>query len=101
MSEREHRRMTIADQRTRDSLSWTDRAACRDAPPDLFFPVSEFGAAAEQITDAKRICAGCPVRVNCLDHALSRSEASGIWGGTTDHERRRLRRRSAATRRAG
>jgi len=92
--------MTIADQRTRDSLAWTEQAACSDALPDLFFPVSEFGAAEEQITEAKRICAGCPVRIDCLDHALSRGEASGIWGGTTERERRHLRRRRAALRQA-
>ncbi|HEU5157768.1 MAG TPA: WhiB family transcriptional regulator [Streptosporangiaceae bacterium] len=70
-------------------------AACNDAPPDLFFPVSEFGAAGEQIAEAKRVCAGCEVRAECLSHALSRGEASGIWGGTTEHERRHLRRRTA------
>ena len=92
--------MTIADQRTRDSLAWTERAACHDAPPDLFFPVSEFGVAEEQITEAKRVCARCPVHVDCLEHALSRGEASGIWGGTTERERRHLRRRRGALRRA-
>jgi WhiB family redox-sensing transcriptional regulator len=93
--------MTITDQRTRDSLAWTDRAACQDAPPDLFFPVSDFGAAQEQVNEAKRICAGCPARADCLNHALSRGEASGIWGGTTEHERRHLRRRRAALQHAG
>ena len=94
--------MTTADQRTRGSLAWTERAACRDAPPDLFFPVSDVGAAQDQIAEAKQICAGCPVRFECLGHALDRGEASGIWGGTTEHERRRLRRdRAAALEHAG
>ena len=84
--------MTITDQRTRDSLSWSERAACQDAPPDLFFPVSDFGAATAQINEAKWICGRCPVRADCLRHALSRGEASGIWGGTTELERRHLRR---------
>jgi WhiB family redox-sensing transcriptional regulator len=85
--------MTITDQRSRASLAWSARAACRDAPPDLFFPVSELGAAREQIDEAKRICAHCPVRADCLGHALRSGEPSGIWGGTTEHERRLLRRR--------
>jgi WhiB family redox-sensing transcriptional regulator len=94
--------MTIIDQRTRDSLAWSERAACQDAVPDLFFPVSDFGAAQEQITEAKSVCARCPVRADCLHHALSRGEASGIWGGTTEYERRHLRRRRAAVpRRSG
>jgi WhiB family redox-sensing transcriptional regulator len=88
--------MTITEHRTRDSLSWSARAACRDAPPDLFFPVSHVGVAEEQISDAKKICAHCPVRNDCLDHALRSGEPSGIWGGTTEHERRYLRRRVLA-----
>jgi WhiB family redox-sensing transcriptional regulator len=87
--------MTITDQRTRASLAWTERAACRDAPPDLFFPVSHFGPAEEQINEAKMICARCPVRAECLRHALRSGEASGIWGGTTEYERRRIRRQHA------
>ncbi|HEX6472817.1 MAG TPA: WhiB family transcriptional regulator [Streptosporangiaceae bacterium] len=88
--------MTIAAQRTRDSLSWSERAACHDAPPDLFFPVSDAGAAQEQIDEAKQICAGCQVRADCLHHALHGAETSGIWGGTTERERRDLRRRMTA-----
>jgi len=102
MEERENTAvMTIADQRTRDSLVWSERAACHDAPPDLFFPVSDLGAAEDQINEAKRICARCPVRTECLQYALRRGEATGIWGGTTEHERRRLRRRRSALQRSG
>jgi WhiB family redox-sensing transcriptional regulator len=47
---------------------------------------------------AKGICASCVVQVACLDHALTRREKVGVWGGATERERRRIlrqRRRSA------
>lgn len=68
-------------------MIWTDAAACRDTNPDLFFPGEhEYGTAVE----AKRICAGCPVRQDCLDAHLW--EDYGIFGGTSPKERRVLRR---------
>jgi WhiB family redox-sensing transcriptional regulator len=45
-----------------------------------------------QVTEAKRVCASCPVTVSCLAWALYAAEAAGIWGGTTPEERRILRR---------
>jgi WhiB family redox-sensing transcriptional regulator len=55
--------------------------------PDLFFP--ERG---QSCTEAKAICAGCPVRTECLDFAIVSCEQFGIWGGTSERERRRIRR---------
>lgn len=69
-------------------LDWKLQAACRDLDTSLFFPESESDAA-----DAKAVCAGCPVRQACLDFALLTRQHDGIWGGTTETERRRLRRR--------
>jgi hypothetical protein len=66
---------------------WHDDAACRDAAPALFFP--EVGGTA---TKAKAICAGCPVREQCLDDAIERNEEHGVWGGMTPEERRTFRR---------
>ena len=60
---------------------WRDRAACRDADTNLFFPPEEGGKA--QARKAKAICAGCPVRAECLESA----EEFGIWGGTAERER--------------
>ena len=48
--------------------------------------------------EAKSVCAVCPVRQACLEHALAHREREGIWGGTTERERRRIvrqRRKSA------
>lgn len=66
---------------------WTAHAACRDMNPDIFFPTR-----GEDVRPAKRVCAGCPVRQQCLDYALDNQEKYGIWGGTGERERRRLRR---------
>jgi WhiB family redox-sensing transcriptional regulator len=79
---------------------WWRRAACQDAEPDLFFPISATGAAQTDIAMAKRVCGSCQVRVECLDYALETRQAHGIWGGTTEDERRRLteRHRKAARR---
>lgn len=68
---------------------WRSAAACQDADPDLFFPVSRSG---QLLRQAKAICAGCPVWRPCLSYAL-RTGQVGIWGGLTEEERRRLPRR--------
>ena len=54
----------------------------------MFFPDR-----GQPATEAKRICAGCEVRAECLEYALNRPEPTGIWGGATDRERRQLRRK--------
>ena len=76
--------------------TWAASGACRDSDPELFFPVTETGAAASQLARAKAVCAGCPVRDQCLQFALDSGQAFGVWGGTTGEERRRLRRRQMA-----
>jgi WhiB family transcriptional regulator, redox-sensing transcriptional regulator len=68
---------------------WRSAAACQDADPDLFFPVSPSGKSLEQIELAKAICAGCPARRPCLAFALRTGQAHGIWGGLTEEERRK------------
>ncbi len=73
--------------------SWQKDAACRDADPELFFSTAEPDRAA-----ALEMCNSCPVRLECLEHALETRETYGIWGGTDEQERKRLlrRRRRAA-----
>lgn len=75
-----------------DVDDWRDRAACRDTDPDLFFPVGSTGAAIEQIESAKEVCSACESIHSCLEFALATNQESGIWGGTSEEERRRLRR---------
>lgn len=64
---------------------WRQFARCLGADPELFYPSSDDAAAA-----AKSICAVCPVREPCLDHAITAREKQGVWGGLTEKERRRL-----------
>lgn len=45
-------------------------------------------------TPARRVCAHCPVRRPCLQDALDNHE-TGVWGGTTEHERRLIRREAS------
>lgn len=71
-------------------MSWQDRAACHDADGTVFF--LEKGGSTRA---AKAICARCPVRVPCLQYALDHDERFGIWGGKTERERRRLKRRAS------
>jgi len=73
-----------------DSSQWRERAACRCADPELFFPVSETGPSRLQIWQAKQICHACPVQWMCLAWALQHSVTDGIWGGSTQSERRAL-----------
>jgi len=67
---------------------WMERAACEGFDPDVFFPTSGRGLDA----DAKAICRQCPVRLQCLDYAVTNRFDHGIWGGLNMHERRRVRR---------
>jgi WhiB family redox-sensing transcriptional regulator len=83
-----------------DDDDWAARGACRQADPELFFPVSAEGPAVGQLARAKEVCARCPVQPRCLDYALETGQDFGVWGGTTEHERRVLRRRRLRYRRA-
>jgi WhiB family redox-sensing transcriptional regulator len=70
-------------------------AACKGADLGLFFgPDSEFVTARQQReAQAKAICDRCPVKAECLEYALDAREAYGVWGGTTEDERRAILRR--------
>ena len=70
---------------------WRFLAACRSADPDLFFPVSLSGPSMAQVAEAKAICAGCPVRRECLAFALRTHQVHGVWGGLSEQERYPLR----------
>ena len=75
---------------------WRELSACRDTDPDLFFPVGTTGPAIEQIETAKAVCRTCDVQQACLEYALTTNQDSGIWGGTSEEERRVLRRQWVA-----
>jgi WhiB family redox-sensing transcriptional regulator len=72
-----------------ENWAWQDEAACRDVDPELFFAAeSERGLRkhAREVL-AKSLCATCPVRRECREHALIVGEPYGVWGGTTEEER--------------
>lgn len=70
-----------------DEESWQERALCSQTDPEAFFP--EKGGSTRE---AKKICTGCEVKVECLEYALANDERFGIWGGLSERERRRIKR---------
>ena len=76
-------------------LDWQRDAACRGLglgeSQAIFFP-----SRGDSIAEAKAICSECPVTEQCLDFALANG-CIGVWGGTTERQRRRLRRSQRAT----
>lgn len=77
-------------------LTWQDRGLCVTDDPEilnLFFPEDsedddDDGSFERRIETAQSICGSCPVRLSCLQHALDTEERFGVWGGTTEVERR-------------
>jgi WhiB family transcriptional regulator, redox-sensing transcriptional regulator len=81
--------------------SWRTNALCRDTDPDLFFPVGTTGQALLQIARAKAVCDECSAKTDCLEFAIATNQDSGIWGGTSEEERRAIRRQMHQRQRAG
>jgi WhiB family redox-sensing transcriptional regulator len=77
-----------------DSVTgWMALGLCRMYAPATFFPSDGVG-----VDKARKICAGCPVQAECLEHALEHRIEHGVWGGCSERERRRIlkRRRDSA-----
>lgn len=68
---------------------WMQNARCKEITPSVFFPSSGVGVGV-----AKRICAECPVKTACLNFALANRIDHGVWGGTSERERRRIYKNS-------
>ena len=75
-----------------DSPWWWFAGLFAQTDPELFFPEKSGSTRA-----AKAVCTGCPVRAECLEHALAHDERYGVWGGTSERERRRLKDAGTAT----
>ncbi len=73
---------------------WMGGGRCRDMDPALFFPSDGIG-----VQSAQRICSECPVKGPCLEYALDNRVDHGVWGGTSERERRRILRRRRLSRR--
>jgi WhiB family redox-sensing transcriptional regulator len=79
----------------RMTTEWMAEGNCRDEPPSMFFPSDGVG-----VDVARQLCATCPVKEPCLEYALRNRIDHGVWGGTSERERRRIlrqRRLDAAT----
>lgn len=79
---------------------WRQHATCRHEDPDLFFPIGTTGPALLQTEQAKAVCRRCPVREPCLEWAMETDQTLGVWGGTSETERRALKRRIRAQQRS-
>lgn len=79
-------------------MDWRHSAVCKDEDPELFFPIGNTGPAALQIEEAKAVCRVCPVREQCLAWALETGQDAGVWGGASEDERRRMKRRATRNR---
>lgn len=76
------------------TTDWRNVAACRGIPTALFFP-QQGTTTDDQRAQVRAVCAGCPVHTPCLAEALANPDTKGIWAGTTDRDRKRMRRRRA------
>ena len=76
-------------------MEWMADGNCRETPPAMFFPSDGVGVEA-----ARRICATCPVKQPCLEYALRNRIDHGVWGGTSERERRRILRQRRLARSA-
>jgi WhiB family redox-sensing transcriptional regulator len=92
-------RMKQAEPRASHYSDWRALGACRDEDPELFFPVTSKGPAARQLMAAKAICAGCGVSRECLRYALENRQDHGVWGGTSEEERKLMRSAGSHARR--
>ena len=86
---RRARRRAIAFGLAAAGLAWQDDALCAQTDPEAFFP--EKGGSTRE---AKRVCLTCDVRGDCLEYALQNDERFGIWGGLSERERRKLKKRA-------
>ncbi|MEV0779301.1 WhiB family transcriptional regulator [Streptomyces sp. NPDC050428] len=83
--------LTSITGRTGRELAWQENALCAQTGPEFFFP-----APGSSTREAKQLCGACEGRLECLEYALDNDERFGVWGGLSEKERERLRRRGAA-----
>jgi WhiB family redox-sensing transcriptional regulator len=83
------RELFLIDGDDADDAGWQERALCAQTDPEAFFP--EKGGSTRE---AKKVCLTCDVRTECLESALMNDERFGIWGGLSERERRKLKKRA-------
>jgi WhiB family redox-sensing transcriptional regulator len=70
------------------STEWMADGECRNHTPETFFPSDGVG-----VDRARKICATCTVQNHCLEYALAEEIEHGVWGGASERERRRIKKR--------
>lgn len=70
-----------------NSERWQERAICSQVDPELFFPNK-----GQSSREAKKVCAECPVKAECLEYALTNHLTSGVYGGLSERERSKLKK---------
>lgn len=69
----------------KETEKWMRKAKCKNLNPSIFFPSDGAG-----VEVARRICRDCQVKKECLEYALAHHIDHGVWGGTSERERRRI-----------
>jgi WhiB family transcriptional regulator, redox-sensing transcriptional regulator len=87
MSQRKAGGMQRITNKLLQPVEWQTNARCTEVDPEIFFP--ERGGSSKA---ARQVCGNCLVKEQCLEYALNNKEQFGIWGGTSERERRRLRK---------
>jgi WhiB family redox-sensing transcriptional regulator len=75
-----------------EAVDWRSKAACLEADPELFFPLTDQGPSRAQVNAAVALCLGCSVRETCLTWALDNDIHHGVWGGATEEQRHTILR---------
>ena len=82
---------------TSSETKWMAEGNCASRPPSMFFPSDGVG-----VEQAKLVCNDCPVSARCLEYAIENRIDHGVWGGTSERQRRRIiRARAGETRSDG
>jgi WhiB family redox-sensing transcriptional regulator len=81
--------VTIVDKTENKNIDWRVEAVCAQTDQEAFFP--EKGGSTRE---AKKVCLSCEVREKCLEWALANDERHGVWGGLSERERRKLKRKA-------
>lgn len=79
---------------TPNTERWMARRNCWDADPEVFFADESTGMKRKghvKNAEAKDICGGCDVRLDCLTYAIENGEDWGVWGGLDEDQRRALK----------
>lgn len=82
------RHSAAADAEPERPVNWRASGACSSEDPELFFPEGRSAPAVLQAARAKAVCLRCPVMDACYQAHLATGDEWGVWGGTTEDDRK-------------